>query len=153
MGGSWVHQLHAVSLPLLGFGWVSLAAAHGWNRFRHGGGGLPWVMNVLWLSTWVMAGSTVVIGLEEALLGHEDVVAGVNWPHLVQRGLTWTYLALLGASVALAAGWWRVDLSGMAARIVPVRNRQAARALAQLVNLTLGVGLTAAVAVIIINVR
>ena len=63
-------------------------------------------MNVLWLSTWVMAGSTVVIGLEEALLGHEDQVAGVNWPHLVQRGLTWTYLALLGASVALAAGWF-----------------------------------------------
>ena len=54
--------------------------------------------------------------------------------------------------MALAAGWWRVDLAGMAARMVPLRRGQAARALAQLVNLTLGVGLTAAVAVIIINV-
>ncbi len=107
----------------------------------------------MWLSTWVMAGSTVVIGLEEGFLGHEDETAGVNWPHLVQQGLTWTYLALLGASVALAAGWWRVDLSGMAARMAPLRRGQAARALAQLVNLALGVGLIAAVAVIVTNVR
>ena len=153
MGGSWVHQLHEASLPLLTFGWASLAAAHGWNRLRHRGGGLPWVMNILWLSTWVMAGSTVVIGLEEGVLGHEDEAAGVNWPHLVQQGLTWTYLALLGATVAFAAGWWRIDLSGVAARVVPLRRGQVARALGQMLSLALGVGLAAAVGVIMVNVR
>ncbi len=145
--------MHEASLPLLAFGWVSLAAAHGWNRLRHRGGGLPWVMNILWLSTWVMAGSTVVIGLEEGLLGHEDEAAGVNWPHLVQQGLTWTYLPLLGATVAFAAGWWRIDLSGVAARVVPLRRGQAARALGQMLSLALGVGLAAAVGVIMVNVR
>jgi hypothetical protein len=148
-----VHQLHEASLPLLAFGWVSLAAAHGWNRLRHRGGGLPWVMNVLWLSTWVMAGSTVIIGLEEGLLGHEDEATGVNWPHLVQQGLTWTYLSLLGATVAFAAGWWRIDLSDAAARVVPLRRGQAVRALGHLLTLALGVGLAAVVGVIVVNVR
>ncbi len=133
--------MHEASLPLLAFGWVSLAAAHGWNRLRHGGGGLPWVLGILWLSTWVMAGSTVVIGLEEGFLGHEDEAAGVNWPHLVQQGLTATYLALLAAEAALAAGWWRLDLLGRAARWTPVKGRQAARAVGSLMLLVAGLAL------------
>ncbi len=153
MGGSWVHQLHRVSLPLLAFGWASLALAHGWNRLRHGGGGLPWVVNVLWLSTWVMVGSTIIVGLEEGLLGHEDEAGGINWAHLVQQGLTGTFLALLAAHVGLAAGWWRLDLSGVAVRLMPLRGRQTARSLGQLLNLALGVGLAATVGVIVINLR
>jgi hypothetical protein len=153
VGGSWVHQLHEASLPLLGFGWASLAAAHGWNRLRHRGGGLPWVMNVLWLSTWVMVGSTVVVGLEEGLLGHEDEVGGINWPHLVQQGLTASYLALLAVSAGWAFGWWRVDVSGTAARVLKLPSGQMARSIGQMLNLALGVGLVAAVAVIVINVR
>ncbi len=147
-----MHQLHRVSLPLLAFGWASLALAHGWNRLRHGGGGLPWVLNMLWLSTWVMVGSTIIVGLEEGLLGHEDEAGGINWAHLVQQGLTGTFLALLAAHVGLAAGWWRLDVVGSAVRPVPVSGRQTKRALGSLVLMTLGVVAAAAVGVIVVNV-
>ncbi len=138
-----MHQLHRVSLPLLAFGWASLALAHGWNRLRHGGGGLPWVLNVLWLSTWVMVASTIIVGLEEGLVGHEDEAGGINWPHLVQQGVTGSFLALLAAQVGLAAGWWRLDVVGRAAQPVPIRGRQTRRALGSLALIAVGVALAA----------
>lgn len=146
-----MHQVHEASLPLLAFGWTALIAAHGWNRLRHRGGGLPWVVNVLWLSTWVMVASTVIIGLEEGLLGHEEEVAGTNWPHLAQQGLTGVFLALLAANVALAVGWWRRDPVGTLARAARVGGRQTRRALASLGLMTVGMALVASIGLAVVS--
>ena len=49
----------------LGFGWVMLLVAHYWNRSRHHGGGLPWVLSILWLATWVTLVNTAIFGIED----------------------------------------------------------------------------------------
>ena len=152
MGGlqTW---LAAAAPGLLAFSWASLLFAHSWNRFRHGGGGLPWVLGILWSSTWVLVANSVIFAVSRTAGGGAWTHFGLDWKPLLQEGLTGTYLALLAADVALAAGWWRVDLSGAAARLLGLRRGQLARALGQLANLALGVGLAVAVGAIVTNVR
>ncbi len=138
---------------LLAFSWASLLFAHYWNRVRHGGGGLPWVLGILWSSTWVLVGNTAVFAVSRGLADDPWRHLGLDWKPLLQEGLTGTYLALLAADAALAAGWWRVDLAGRVVRVLPLRGRQTARAVGHLLNLALGVGLAAAAGIIVINVR
>jgi hypothetical protein len=145
--------LAAAAPGLLAFSWVSLLVAHYWNRFRHGGGAQPWVLGILWSSTWVLVANSAIFAVSRTAGGGAWTRLGLAWKPLLQEGLTGTYLALLAADVALAAGWWRIDLSGVLSRVVGLRSGQVGRAIGQLVNLALGVGLAAAVGVIVINVR
>ncbi|MFQ6020049.1 MAG: hypothetical protein ACE5KW_04760, partial [Dehalococcoidia bacterium] len=132
---------------------ASLLFAHYWNRARHGGGGLPWVLGILWSSTWILIANSAIFGVSKTVGGGAWAHLGLDWKPLLQEGLTATYLALLAADAALAAGWWRVDLSGATARLVAEAGRQPGRAAGQLLNMALGVGLAATVGVIVINVR
>lgn len=151
VGGSWVHQLHRASLPLLAFGWASLALAHGWSQVRHRGGGLLWVSSILWLSTWTIAGSTVITALEEGLLGHEGERFGLNWPHLAQQGLSAAYVVLLAVAVGRALGWWRLEPAWQLGRLLLAGGRQARIAAGSLVLMAAGVGLAASAGVIAAN--
>ncbi|MBI4235875.1 MAG: hypothetical protein HY688_00775 [Chloroflexi bacterium] len=97
-------MLHDYWLWFDTFGWATLLFAHYWNWTRQRHGGLPWVLSTLWLSTYVMALNTAAFAAEEWLLGHHWVVAGINWPHLIQVGASVTFLALGVQVVAKALG-------------------------------------------------
>lgn len=138
---------------VLAFSWTSLLFAHYWQRFRHGGGGLRWVVGILWSSTWVLAANTAIFAISRTVADDPWAHLGLDWKPLLQQGLTATYLALLAADAGLAAGVWRLDMAGLASRALPFGRGQAGRALGQMLNLALGVGLAAAIGVIIVNVR
>ena len=94
MSGSWVHMFHDYWLLLDGFGWATLLLAHYWSWTRHGRRGLPWVLSMLWLSTWTMLLNTSIFAMEEYWLGHNALFHGVNWPHMIQIGTSVTFLVM-----------------------------------------------------------
>jgi hypothetical protein len=111
------------------------------------------VLGILWSSTWLLVANSAIYAVSRTVADDPWTHLGLDWKPLLQQGLTGTFLALLAADVALAAGWWRLDLSGVLSRVAGLRPGQAARAIGQLANLALGVGLAAAAGVIVINVR
>ncbi|MFQ5879566.1 MAG: hypothetical protein ACE5IZ_05285 [Dehalococcoidia bacterium] len=142
----------AVAAPgLLPFSWATLLLAHYWNRTRQHGGGLPWVLGILWASTWILAANTIIFGLSRTMGGGGWEHLGLSWKPLVQGALTGTYLGLLAADVALAAGWWRLDLAGLSGRWLGAR-RWRAYAVGHMANLAVGLALAAAIATIVSSV-
>lgn len=143
--------MHEVLSPwLLGVGWVLLLTAHYWNRSRHQGGGLPWVLGVLWLSTWVMVTNTVIFVTEEGFVGHEAQIWGVNWPHLVQTATAVAFLALLALEVTRPLRLHRVDLARFSGGLLRAHGWRI-YAVGQLANLATAITLGAAVALIVGN--
>jgi hypothetical protein len=108
-------------------------------------------MGVLWLSTWLLVANTAIFAVSRTLADDSWRHIGLDWRPLLQQGLTATYLALLAAAAAAAVRWWRVDLLGMAARLTPLKGRQAAWAAGSLMLMAVGVALAASIGLVVVS--
>ena len=105
------------------------------------------MLSILWLATWVTLVNTAIFGVEEGLVGHEQIARGVNWPHLLQTGTAATFLLLLAMNVSTLAGLIHVDLGRWTGRILGA-SRWRAYAVGHMVNLSVGLALAAGIAVL-----
>lgn len=72
---------------------------------------------MLWLSTWVMAVNTTVFAVEELVLGHNFVIAGVNWAHIIQIGASVTFLVMAALILAQILKLPRIDPAWLVGRL------------------------------------
>jgi hypothetical protein len=92
--------------------------------------------------------NTAIFVVEEGLVRQEEVVGGVNWPHLLQTGTAATFLVLLAINISTLMGLSRVDLGRWSGRILGA-SRWKAYAVGQMVNVTAGLVLAAGIALLV----
>jgi len=127
--------------------WVLLLWAHYWSRTRQGGGGLPWVQSVLWMSTVVMLISTVAFEVEDLWLGHEAVALGLNWPHTIQWGASVGFMLLIAVEGARVLGKLRRFDPALLGRWIVGGNRWQTYSTAHVLNLAIFLMLFSGIAV------
>jgi hypothetical protein len=64
-----------------------------------------------------MAVNTSVFAVEQFVIGHNFVVAGVNWPHIVQIGASVTFLVMAAFILAQVLKLPRIDPAWLVGRL------------------------------------